>query len=101
MLLTFSFRITLVAACVAGNSFGQLWTDAADKTLPPDFRVQGEYAGQEMGAQVIALGKGRFHAVVYPGGLPGAGWDGKNKSLLDGKLDGEVTIPTTSRLGRG
>ena len=100
MLLTFSFRITLVAACVAGNSFGQLWTDAADKTLPPDFRVQGEYAGQEMGAQVIALGKGRFHAVVYPGGLPGAGWDGKNKSLLDGKLDGDQALFTAAEGSR-
>ena len=66
MLFTSTFRITLAAACLAGNSFGQLWTDAADDTLPPDFQIQGEYAGDGMGAQVIALGKGSFHAVIYP-----------------------------------
>ena len=83
------FRIIPVVACLAGNSFGQLWTDPKDSKLPADFKFQGEYAGKGMGAQVIALGKGRFHAVVYPGGLPGAGWDGENKILLDGSLDGD------------
>ena len=92
MLFTATSRITLAAACLAGNSFGQLWTDPGDDALPADFEIQGEYAAKGMGAQVIALGKGRFHAVVYPGGLPGAGWDGQNKSLLDGRLDGDKAI---------
>src|SRR6478609_55671 len=66
-----------------------VWTDPNDSTLPVDFKIQGEYAGEHMGAQIIALGKGTFQAVVLPGGLPGAGWDGKNKSLMAGTLDGE------------
>jgi hypothetical protein len=69
-----------------------VWTDPEDSTLPPDFRVQGEYVnrdGVKLGCQVIALGRGAFQAVVHPGGLPGAGWDGKHKSLMDGKLDGD------------
>ena len=66
----------------------KVWTDAADPTIPADFQVQGEYSGADVGAQVIALGGGQFQAVVYPGGLPGAGWDGKSKILLAGKLDG-------------
>jgi hypothetical protein len=71
----------------------EVWTDPSDPTLPADFAFQGEYSGTGIGAQVIALGKGTFQAVVYPGGLPGAGWDGKNKTLLDGKLtDGTVKL---------
>jgi hypothetical protein len=81
-----------------------VWTDPADKSLPVDFKLQGEYAGPSsggtpLGAQVIALGQGAFQAVVYVGGLPGAGWDGRQKTLLDGKRDGDraVFAPTTGR----
>lgn len=68
----------------------EVWTDSADSTLPLDFKIQGEYVAEKLGVQIIALGKGAFQAVVLSGGLPGAGWDGKNKSLLGGMLDGEV-----------
>lgn len=48
----------------------------------PDFVVQGEYLGVRMGekfpenvgVQVVALGKGKFEAVLFPGGLPGEGF---------------------------
>ena len=73
----------------------------------PDFLVQGEYVGKinseegvnseegpiEVGVQVIALGKGKFHAVGHVGGLPGAGWDGGDKIHADGKTtDGATTF---------
>ncbi len=80
------------------------WTDPDDKTIPVDFKLQGEYAGQftgggKLGAQVISLGKDAFQAVLCIGGLPGDGWDGKNKILMDGKRDGARAsfVPTKGK----
>lgn len=53
----------------------------------PDFAIQGEYTQKGQAVQVIALGSGEFRCVVYKGGLPGAGWDGKEKTEFE--LDGE------------
>jgi hypothetical protein len=68
-----------------------------------DFAVQGEYAGdltsadgtrQKLGAQIIACGKGEFHAVFYPGGLPGEGWNGKTKIEKAPAKEGNVPVDT-------
>jgi hypothetical protein len=86
------------------NKKKEVWTDPADPTIPADFKYQGEYVGSikgggKLAAQVIALGDGKFQAVLLPGGLPGDGWDGMHKILMDGKLeDGKVIFsPTTGK----
>jgi hypothetical protein len=77
----------------------EVWTDASDSSLPADFKFQGEYLLElenrpAIGAQVIALGNGTFQAVLTKRGLPGMGWDGSAKALLDGKLDGDKVVFT-------
>jgi len=58
------------------------------ETAGPDFLLQGEYGGEKLGADVIALGKDTFRLVLHKGGLPGAGWDGSAKTEVEGKRDG-------------
>ena len=81
--------LSLSHAFSASKGFEGTYTSAQDSKLPKDFKYQGEYTTHNMGAQVISLGKGNFQVIVYLGGLPGKGWDGNNRSLIDGKLIGE------------
>ena len=66
----------------------------------PDYVVQGEYLGEleinhqrgPWGAQVIALGDGKFALVGYEGGLPGDGWKrDDHREMAEGSTTGDVT----------
>lgn len=66
---------------------------SAEGSPDADLAVQGEYAGfvadspsgsRWTGLQVVARGNGEFHAVEYPGGLPGNGGTMNNRRKLAG-----------------
>ena len=60
----------------------------------PDYLVQGEYRGAATGcaAQVIARGNGTFELVLFPGGLPGDGWNGVAPLRAVGARAGDASI---------
>ncbi len=71
------------------------------KKVDADFADQGEYSGEiienapagwhakKFGLQVVAQGGGEFIGVLYPGGLPGSGWDRKTRFALAGARSAE------------
>lgn len=87
-------------ACAAEGDAKKTFLDAASAGV--DYQLQGEYVGEYMhsnqnmakvGVQVIAKGDGKFNAVGYEGGLPGAGWDKKTKFTAEGTLaEGKVAF---------
>jgi hypothetical protein len=88
--------LSTASTALAADGQGDVFTDPAKAGA--DYAVQGEYQGKvgeeetKVGAQVIALGDGKFRGVFYIGGLPGDGWtrDGE-KVEVDGKTEGDET----------
>jgi len=70
-----------------------------------DYAIQGEYEGEivlnsgprKVGIQVVARGEGSFVLKYMVGGLPGAGWDGKEFINLDAKLGEDGTVAITGK----
>jgi hypothetical protein len=69
--------------------------------LDDDFFLQGEYTGAisstesatgAVGVQVIALGKGKFEAVEFSGGLPGNGGDRETRRKYTGQRSSAGTV---------
>jgi hypothetical protein len=85
----FCILIALAASSlvVAAPDESPTWTNPETaRREDPDFAIQGEYRNETMGAQIVALGGGKFDVYVLEGGLPGAGWEpGKLRIQLKGE----------------
>lgn len=79
--------LLLSGVLLAADTHGVTYTTLEAAQADPDFAIQGEYAGDHTGVQVIALGDHKFRTVKFAGGLPGAGWDGSEKVTVEGTWD--------------
>ena len=79
----------LAIALAVGGCGWKAWVDP--EAAGVDYRLQGEYAapGAPVAVQVVALGEGAFRGVLLRGGLPGAGWDGETRVVVDAFREGE------------
>jgi hypothetical protein len=87
LLLTLPFALTAVAE---EKSAEEVFIEP--EAAGPDFAIQGEYAGDKCGAQVIALGGGKFHIVGWSKGLPGTTDEAEKKVEVDAQRDGEKAV---------
>ena len=88
-----SSKAALAVSCAAlVGCFGPEHLEAAEGGR--DFALQGEYAAEGFGAQVVARSAGRFLAVLQSGGLPGAGAGDGAPAVADGRDDGDSVVLT-------
>ncbi|TWT57657.1 hypothetical protein KOR42_10190 [Thalassoglobus neptunius] len=89
------------ALWAADDKDGPVYTNPSEVDV--DYHFQGEYRGwqraqptsrssEPVALQVVALGDGKFAGSKYYGGLPGAGWFGGDRFVLDGQLEGDVVV---------
>ncbi len=88
------FRATAILVFLGASAFaadeGDVFIEPAE--AGPDFATQGEYAGENSAAQVIALGSGKFHIVGWSHGLPGTVPDAERKVEVDAQREGDRVI---------
>jgi hypothetical protein len=105
MILRFLFAWMLVfsTSTVAFAKNQSATADPKQAAEDPDFKVHGEYAGEQFGMQVVALGSGKFRIAIYEGGLPGDGAKENQASRQDGdaqqvaKLTGSMKLKRVER----
>ena len=104
-LLTSVLSLILVAGMTAQDKV--VITDPAKAN--DDYRFQGEYLGPftedgseiTVGAQVIAMGAGKFQVRIHVDGLPGAGWErGDEVELANGARQSDGSVVVTRESGQ-
>jgi hypothetical protein len=80
--------LALALTCAPALAADKAVTSVAEADA--DYALQGEFAGMlpgegRVGLQVVAMGGGKFDAVLLRGGLPGAGWDKTSREKLSGE----------------
>ena len=100
----FFLAIVLAAPSLLSAQDSPPFVSADPAVVDDDFPFQGEYAGlilpddgncacnafRRVGLQVVALGGGKFDAVYYDFGLPGAGWNQSERRRLSGQRAGDT-----------
>ncbi len=99
------FRCALFLVIAAVGVFSQSWSDEPSAepvaaATDADFLVQGEYAGDQRGMQVVAVGDGEFDIVIYEGGLPGAGASRVEPRRIEGDADVVADLVESMKLQR-
>ena len=93
-----SVLLGLTASTRAADTPNKTYDTPEAAASDPDFAVQGEYLGENLGVQVVAVGNNLFKVVTYRGGLPGAGWNGKEKQEAEEDAEGVADLIGTLQL---
>lgn len=96
----FLFAIFAIVAATSLAQDQETAVELAEALKDPDFAVQGEYVGPKRAMQVIALGDGEFEAVLFGGGLPGAGWNNGAPQRVDVDADEIAEIVDFNQMSR-
>jgi len=73
----------LVFAVVRPAWSADVYDDPEKAKEDPDFLLQGEYEKDGGGIQVVAQAEGNFWVVIYKDGLPGVGWNGRDRQTVE------------------
>jgi len=95
--------LVAIPAHAADEKSERTFTDSAK--AGPDFFIQGEYEGKIgentiAGLQIIALGDGKFDAVLYAKGLPGSGADKTRVPVKGETREGMTTFTGNGFAGK-